>query len=114
MSSAPLRSVAEDRRRIASVGRFSLRGVGNPQELYALRWMRRVRRAAGRSFALRPRLDAKLASEVVPRSLLENIERKEKPHAIPCPGSSNRPATSASGETEPNVSKTKRWSNYSK
>jgi hypothetical protein len=85
MSSALARSVAEDRRRFASVGRFSLRGVGNPQELYALRWMRRVRGAAGRSFALRPRLDANLVSEVAPGSLLENIERKEKPHAITCP-----------------------------
>jgi adenylate cyclase len=36
MSSAFVASVAEDRRRFASVGRFSLRGVGDPQELYTL------------------------------------------------------------------------------
>ena len=36
MSSAFATSVAEDRRRFASVGRFALRGVGDPQELYTL------------------------------------------------------------------------------
>ena len=36
MSSAFAASVAEDRRRFASVGRFALRGVGDPQELYTL------------------------------------------------------------------------------
>jgi adenylate cyclase len=36
MSSAFVASVAEDRRRFASVGRFALRGVGDPQELYTL------------------------------------------------------------------------------
>src|SRR5580704_11052979 len=36
MSSAFVASVAEDRRRFPSVGRFSLRGVGEPQELYTL------------------------------------------------------------------------------
>jgi adenylate cyclase len=36
MSSAFVASVAEDRRRLASVGRFSLRGIGEPQELYTL------------------------------------------------------------------------------
>ena len=36
MSSTFAASVAEDRRRLASVGRFALRGVGEPQELYTL------------------------------------------------------------------------------
>jgi adenylate cyclase len=36
MSSSFASSVAEDRRRLASVGRFALRGVGEPQELYTL------------------------------------------------------------------------------
>jgi adenylate cyclase len=36
MSSAFATSVAEDRRRLSSVGRFALRGVGKPQELYTL------------------------------------------------------------------------------
>ena len=36
MSSAFVASVAEDRRHFASVGRFALRGVGEPQELYTL------------------------------------------------------------------------------
>ena len=36
MSSAFADSVAGDRRRFASVGRFALRGVGEPQELYTL------------------------------------------------------------------------------
>ncbi len=35
-SSAFTASVAEDRRRFASVGRFALRGVGKPQELFTL------------------------------------------------------------------------------
>jgi hypothetical protein len=35
-SSAFAASVAEDRRRFASVGRFALRGVGEPQELFTL------------------------------------------------------------------------------
>ena len=36
MSSAFVASVAEERRRFASVGRYALRGVGEPQELYTL------------------------------------------------------------------------------
>ena len=36
MSSAVAANVTEDRRRFASVGRFALRGVGEPQELYTL------------------------------------------------------------------------------
>lgn len=36
MSSAFVASVSEERRRFASVGRFALRGVGDPQELYTL------------------------------------------------------------------------------
>jgi adenylate cyclase len=36
MSSTFAGSVAEDRRRFASVGRFALRGVGDPQQLYTL------------------------------------------------------------------------------
>jgi Phage integrase, N-terminal SAM-like domain len=36
ISSAFAASVAEERRRFASVGRFALRGVGKPQELYTL------------------------------------------------------------------------------
>jgi adenylate cyclase len=36
MSSAFAASVAEDGRRFASVGSFSLRGVGDPQDLYTL------------------------------------------------------------------------------
>ena len=36
MSSTFAASVTEDRRRLASVGRFALRGVGEPQELYTL------------------------------------------------------------------------------
>ncbi len=36
MSSAFAANVAEDRRHFASVGRFALRGVGEPQELYTL------------------------------------------------------------------------------
>jgi adenylate cyclase len=36
MSSAFAANVAEGRRRFASVGRFALRGVGDPQELYTL------------------------------------------------------------------------------
>jgi adenylate cyclase len=36
ISSAFVGSAAEDRRRFASVGRFALRGVGKPQELYTL------------------------------------------------------------------------------
>jgi len=36
MSSAFAASVAEDRRRFASVGRYALRGVGKPQELFTL------------------------------------------------------------------------------
>jgi adenylate cyclase len=36
ISSAFAASVAEDRRRFVSVGRFSLRGVGEPQDLYTL------------------------------------------------------------------------------
>jgi adenylate cyclase len=36
MSSAFAAAVAEDRRRFPSVGRFSLRGIGEPQELYTL------------------------------------------------------------------------------
>ncbi len=36
LSSAFAASVAEDRRRLASVGRFALRGVGKPQDLFTL------------------------------------------------------------------------------
>jgi adenylate cyclase len=36
MSSAFAASVAGDRRRFVSVGRFALRGLGDPQELYTL------------------------------------------------------------------------------
>jgi adenylate cyclase len=36
LSSAFVASVAEERRHFASVGRFALRGVGKPQELYTL------------------------------------------------------------------------------
>jgi len=36
MSSAFTASVAEERRRFASVGRYALRGVGKPQELFTL------------------------------------------------------------------------------
>jgi adenylate cyclase len=36
ISSAFAASVADDRRRFATVGRFALRGVGKPQELYTL------------------------------------------------------------------------------